>query len=66
MLTRARLQASPTADDLRDALNAHLHHASDRRDRRPVVGGGRAAVGLAPFVGAEEAYERSVEEAERW
>src|SRR6476659_12397 len=39
VLTRARLQASPTTDDLRDALNAHLHHPGDRRDRHPVVVG---------------------------
>src|SRR3954451_23623121 len=36
VLTPARLQASRTVEDLGDTLNAHLHHASNRRDRHPV------------------------------
>jgi len=68
-----------STDDPRDALNAHLHHPGDRRDRHPVAVGAEQGAGEPAGARADrhlhdpgsvrrcrEAYERSVEEAEMW
>ena len=66
VLTRARLQARRTADDPRDALNAHLQVKSKGPESLPELAQTATYMTLAPFLGAEEAYERAIEEAEKW